>query len=418
MKTPMKKRKDHLFVMKREPDLLLWRRIRELARGSEQEETEAVALIFGNYSVVPQEADDVLKEMVLPSSPVGVRRKVAVELTNQPEIPLELYLGLLQTLSKDEDQEIAEIIDPLLKPFEAIGKSFIALQESLRSSVAKLNITLSNLIPRNLFEGIIAKQLEVAIPKGIFEDIGQLNAIPAHLTSQLQNQMKHMAHFQLPRFQLPQSYLDGLIDIKLANDDILRSISMVSTSYFPIERENVVIEPSENPLVLKLKSIPPGQQYWHQYQSMCKDILTFCFVPPLLDPMEESQTEGGLHRRDIIYPMSLGEGGFWGYLQTSYSASHIIVEAKNYRDKLPKDQVVITSKYFGAKKLGNFGLIISPKGPSESAKKEQIDRWLHRDEMIICLSNVNLEEMVALKQAGGEPEVVLSRLIRELRESV
>jgi len=134
--------------------------------------------------------------------------------------------------------------------------------------------------------------------------------------------------------------------------------------------------------------------------------------------MEESPTEGGLHRRDIIYPMPLGEGGFWGYLQTSFSASHIIVDTKNYNDELPKDQVVITSKYFGAKKQGNFGLIISRRGPSKSAKREQIDRWLRHDEMIICLSDADLEEMMALKQAENEPEVVLSRLIRELRESV
>jgi hypothetical protein len=38
--------------------------------------------------------------------------------------------------------------------------------------------------------------------------------------------------------------------------------------------------------------------------------------------------------------------------------------------------------------------------------------------MIICLSDADLEEMMALKQAENEPEVILSRLIRELRESV
>lgn len=402
------------LITKSEPNLLLWQRVQDLASGSEQEKVEAVALIFGNYSVVPQPADDLLKEMTFPSSPVGVRRKVAVELASKPMIPFGLYLGLLQMLSKDEDQEVVRTIEPLLKPFEAIGKSFTTLQESLRSSVDKLNATLANLIPPNFFEGIVAKQLEAAIPKGIFEDIAKkVNAISVHLTPQLQDQLKRMAYFQLP-----QSYLDSLTHMKLANESILRSISMVPTSYFPVERESVVVEPSTNPLVAKLKTIPSGQERWPQYQSICKDILTFCFVPPLLAPMEESSTEGGLHRRDIIYPMPLGEGGFWGYLQTSFSASHIIVDTKNYNDELPKDQVVITSKYFGAKKLGNFGLIISRRGPSKSAKREQIDRWLHHDEMIICLSDADLEEMMALKQAENEPEVVLSRLIRELRESV
>ena len=95
----------------------------------------------------------------------------------------------------------------------------------------------------------------------------------------------------------------------------------------------------------------------------------------------------------------------------------MIVDAKNYGDKLPKDQVVITSKYFGAKKLGNFGLIISRRGPSKPVKREQIDRWSYHDEMIICLSDANLEEMLTLKEAGEQPELVLDRLIRELRQS-
>ncbi|MCK4402326.1 MAG: hypothetical protein KAV98_00935 [Dehalococcoidia bacterium] len=395
------------LITKSQPDLFLWGKIQELVRRSELEKIEAVTLIFNNYSVVPREADDLLKEMVLPNNPVDIRRKIATDLVSKSRIPWGLHLDLLQTLRNDKDQEVARTIKPLWEPYEA-------LEKSLRISIEKQNTILANLIPKNFFQGIAAKQLEITIPKGVFENIAQqVNAASTRFTSQLQDQIKRMAYFQLP-----QSYLDSLTNIKLANEGILRSISMVPTSYFPIERESVVIKPSENPLITKLKTIPSGQECWYQYQSMCKDILTFCFVPPLLDPMEESRTEGGLHRRDIIYPMSLGEGGFWGYLQISYSASHIIVDAKNYGDELPKDQVVITSKYFGAKKLGNFGLIISRRGPSKSAKKEQFDRWLHHDEMIICLSDADLEEMVALKQAGNEPEVVLSKLIRELRESV
>lgn len=373
------------LITKSEPDLFLWGRIQELARGSEPEKMEAVALIFSNYSVVPREADGLLKEMALPSNPIDIRRKIATGLASKPRIPFGLHLDLLQTLSKDKDQEVARTIKPLWEPYEALGKS-------LRSYAEKQGAILANLVPKNLCEGIYAKQLEAIIPKGIFEDIvQQINTIPIRLTSQLQDQIKHLAYFQLP-----QSYLDSLTKMRLANESILRSISMVPTSYFPIKRESVVVEPCENPLVVKLKAIPSGQKYWHQYQSACKNILTFCLVPPLLDPTEESRTEGGLHRRDILYPIPYGQRGFWGFLQNKFSASSIIVDAKNYKSELPKDQVVIVSKYFGARKLGNFGLIISPKGPSKSAKKEQINRWIHHGEMIICLSDANLEEMLTL----------------------
>ena len=177
----------------------------------------------------------------------------------------------------------------------------------------------------------------------------------------------------------------------------------------------VKVKTFENPLISKLKNVPPGQKHWHDYQSICKDILTFCFVPPLLNPIEESTTQNGIHRRDIIYRIPLGEGGFWGYLQSNFSASAIIVDAKNYSNELPKDQVFMISKYFGHNKLGNFGIIVSRKEPSKSAKKQQIDMWANHKEMIICLSDADLEQMVFLKEISNNPQAILDDRIFEIR---
>lgn len=85
---------------------------------------------------------------------------------------------------------------------------------------------------------------------------------------------------------------------------------------------------------------------------------------------------------------------------------------------MPKDQIVITSKYFGLKKLGSFGVIICRKELDVSGNKEQADRWIHHDEMIVCLTSDDLEEMVGLKLADEDAEYVIDRKIRGLRSAL
>jgi hypothetical protein len=138
----------------------------------------------------------------------------------------------------------------------------------------------------------------------------------------------------------------------------------------------------------------------------------------LLDPLVEESTASGIHRRDMIYHIPHESDGFWAHLRLAYSALAIIVDAKNYRDQLPKDQIVVTSKYFGRKKLGTFGLIVTRLGLDESGRKEQEDRWSHHDEMVVCLNDADLEEMVIRKLNGQSPELVIDRRIRELRQRI
>jgi hypothetical protein len=191
-----------------------------------------------------------------------------------------------------------------------------------------------------------------------------------------------------------------------------------SYSHFPIETESEEPMGSENPLVSKLRSIPTGKSNWRDYQKASKEIMDYCFVPPLLEPYSELTNQAGVHRRDIVYPIPGGVVGFWGYIQSAYSATAVIMDAKNHADELRQNEVVIVSKYFGPGKLGNFGIILSRKGPSASAKREQIDRWVHHKEMIICLSDNDLEEMLLIKETNGKAEEILDKKIFEIRKSV
>lgn len=94
----------------------------------------------------------------------------------------------------------------------------------------------------------------------------------------------------------------------------------------------------------------------------------------------------------------------------------LVVDCKNYSAPLAQNQVVIVSKYFGPKKAsGRFGLILCRKGLGSSGKREQLNRWKDHDEMIVCLSDDNLTEMVNLKKRGLDPDKVISRIYREVR---
>jgi hypothetical protein len=120
----------------------------------------------------------------------------------------------------------------------------------------------------------------------------------------------------------------------------------------------------------------------------------------------------------MIYQIPHDIPGFWAFVKTAHNALAVIVDAKNYTDILPKDQIVITSKYFGPKKLWNFGIVICRKRLNNSGKKEQADRWVHHDEMIVCLTDDDLEEMIGLKLAGEDAEYVIDHKIRELRSTL
>jgi hypothetical protein len=122
-----------------------------------------------------------------------------------------------------------------------------------------------------------------------------------------------------------------------------------SYSYFPVETESEELKLSENRLVSELRTIRTGRSNWHDYQRVCKRTVDYRFVPPLLEHYGELTKQAGTHRRDMVYLIRGGLTGFWGYVQSTYLATAVIVNAKNYGDERPQNEVVVVSKYFGAK---------------------------------------------------------------------
>jgi hypothetical protein len=110
-------------------------------------------------------------------------------------------------------------------------------------------------------------------------------------------------------------------------------------------------------------------------------------------------------------------GGFWEFIELGYKSLALIVDCKNYSDFLSPNQVTLTSKYLGERGLGMFGLIISRRGFSRSAEREQRRLWTIDGKMILSLIDADLIKMMSLKEEGDDPSKVIDNANRLFRGS-
>ena len=114
-------------------------------------------------------------------------------------------------------------------------------------------------------------------------------------------------------------------------------------------------------LAAKLKACSPGRENWELYQDICKDILSFCLVPPLSPAFEQVETKDRIHIRDLIFSIPHELGSFWTYVTNRFGLA-LIFECKNYVSLLRENNLIISQKYVGKRKLTRLGIIITRRG--------------------------------------------------------
>lgn len=177
-----------------------------------------------------------------------------------------------------------------------------------------------------------------------------------------------------------------------------------------------IIRPSEN-FLKRLASCKPGKSDWTIYQKLIKDIFELLFTPPLDPPIWESSDLMKVNRRDIIFPNYASEG-FWKFLRDSYKADYIIVDPKNYKNKIKKPQVLQIANYLKPHGAGMFAIITSRKGGDAGCITTLREQWAAYRKLIIVLTDNDIEAMLIASSAHGEPEKVLGQVIQEFRLSM
>jgi len=163
-------------------------------------------------------------------------------------------------------------------------------------------------------------------------------------------------------------------------------------------------------LVERLSLCPQGREHWVVFQKLCKDILTYLFVPPLSEPIVESRTGTGHQRRDLIFPIPYDAAGFWALIRSRYYAEALIVDCKNYSNPIGQDEITHISRYLGKEGLGLFAIVISRLPPAKSAIKEILRLWRNEGKLIVCLCDDDFKKMIELKEKGQEPEKVIDEI--------
>jgi len=398
---------------KRKTDYSLWRKAKALSAGTEEDKKRAIEIISKSYFSLPRHVDRLLKELCGVSQPVTIRQEVAKMLDETPDIPSGLCLDLLGILIKDDNEIVKSRLERIKERHQALMKPILESTRLMQESISK-----AILEPiRSMQESILKSAVD---PTRLMQQ--SLVKAAVQVNEALQLHVKAIRIPNIMQFVTPEyfRFIESLGRFNTQNTTFLASLV---PSFYPLStlekcERKVEAKVLAHPLVKRLDALPTGKKHWSEYQDVCEEILSFCFVPPLLEPQREAIALGGLHRRDLIYHIPHDVDGFWHYVKTAYSSLAVIIECKNYSRSIAPNQIAIGSKYFGPKKLGTFGVLVSRKGPSKMAQKQQMDLWTNEDKMILCISDQELKEMVALKSRKSKPEIVLDRQIRKLRQSI
>jgi len=173
--------------------------------------------------------------------------------------------------------------------------------------------------------------------------------------------------------------------------------------------------PSDGDLLIqRLQSLPSGLEHYAEYQKLCVEILEFLFAQSFrrFAVREQVRTAGGHEVRDAIIPnRPLRE--FWTRVQQEFHANNILFEFKNLKDPVRKGHVEQLRTYMSnnVKRIGRFGILVSRRPPSRSARTARLKAYDSAAECLIIMLDDNLvENMIRGKEQADDPESVLEDL--------
>ena len=398
----------------------LLKKITKLSKGDKKEREEAVELIIKNYqSIEPKKYTSLLEKLASSKNSKKTKLKIGNFIIKQP-VSFLTYRTLMRILVKDKDPEIISLTTKIIR--NRISK--ISSTPLLTSSKSLENLTKLHNLPAmaNVSKSLenIAKLQKSSTMLGVSKSLENIAKMGTIASIGLQkNQLSKLARsvdITPPKSMINAITLSDTVNRQL-NSKVIKSFP---SFYQPIELE-VIEKPVKKPkknktqeLIAKLKKCKPGKKYWKEFEDVCKEILEYCFCPPLDAPLYQEYTENRIHRRDIIFLISHGLGDYWQFLISTYGEG-IIFDCKNYAKGIPENEIRITEKYLGSKKLTSFGIVISRKGFSKGAIDAQKEIWKDHGNMIISVTDEDLIKMLELKDSNGEPWKVIDYITKKFR---
>jgi hypothetical protein len=165
-------------------------------------------------------------------------------------------------------------------------------------------------------------------------------------------------------------------------------------------------------LYKELNAIPPGKDATN-FEKKCEEILKYLFDIDLTGWNAQNSTDDALHRFDLIARI-ISQNDFWRFIARDFKTRYVIFEFKNYTDPIKQGQIYSTEKYLYTTALRSFAIIISRKGADKNATTAMKGSLRENGKLIICLSIIEICEMLKMKDNGDDPNTFLSEKIDKI----
>lgn len=169
--------------------------------------------------------------------------------------------------------------------------------------------------------------------------------------------------------------------------------------------------PSAQLLIDRLENCPTGKDGWVEYENIGTDIFKYLFSDDFrhFKYDVQSYTSNKILRRDlIVYNTYKTVPSFWEHLHNECKSKVVIVDFKNFKEPLDTDEFHKVSKYFTSS-TGKFAILFSREGLDENAKTFQLTK-LHENEIILCLSDKDIKQMIEQKARNQNPTEMLENM--------
>lgn len=174
------------------------------------------------------------------------------------------------------------------------------------------------------------------------------------------------------------------------------------------EIENIDI-PRYDKLLASVIDVPVGRDAATDYENAIESLLSALFFPSLVYPKKQDEIHEGRKRIDITYVNSAKEG-FFSWLSTHYSSSHVFVECKNYGSEVGNPEIDQLAGRFGPSR-GQVGILICRSVQNEKLLQRRCkDTAQDSRGYIIFLTDGDLKKLVKeYINSNGRPEYTLLR---------
>ncbi|QOZ44782.1 hypothetical protein XH89_15840 [Bradyrhizobium sp. CCBAU 53340] len=147
-----------------------------------------------------------------------------------------------------------------------------------------------------------------------------------------------------------------------------------------------------------------------EYESLCQETAAFLFDPHLYGFERQTETSDGGNRYDFICRIKPGDP-FWDGVRADFRTRAILFECKNYAEPITADQIYSTERYLFSRSLRTVCVLVSRRGPDDSAKRAAQGAMRESGKLILLVSNADLVRMLKLKEQGENPTLILDEMI-------